>query len=59
MKNKLGGLAINRTDSDMGRPMAIPMRSRQSSNSGTSSDPKENGQLQETANPKWEHDTIL
>ncbi|KAF2473200.1 kinase-like protein [Lindgomyces ingoldianus] len=52
-----GGLSIRRTDSDMGRPMAIPMRSRQSSNSGTSSDPKEN--LKEVTNPKWEHDTIF
>ncbi|ORY14807.1 kinase-like domain-containing protein [Clohesyomyces aquaticus] len=52
-----GGLAIRRTDSDMGRPMAIPMKSRQSSNSGTSSDPREN--LREVVNPKWEHDTIF
>ncbi|KAF2191019.1 Pkinase-domain-containing protein [Zopfia rhizophila CBS 207.26] len=54
-----GRLAIRRTDSDMGRPMAIPMRSRQSSNSGTSSDPKENGLLKEVTNPKWEHEAIF
>lgn len=54
-----GGLSIRRTDSDMGRPMAIPMRSRQSSNSGVSSDPRENGTFKEVTNPKWEHDAIL
>ena len=58
-KRKSGRLAIRRTDSDMGKPMAIPMRSRQSSNSGTSSDPRENGTLKEVTNPKWEHDAIL
>ncbi|KAF2788475.1 kinase-like protein [Melanomma pulvis-pyrius CBS 109.77] len=56
---KPGGLAIRRTDSDMGKPMAIPMRSRQSSNSGTSSDPRENGTFKEVTNPKWEHDAIF
>ncbi|KAF2733094.1 kinase-like protein [Polyplosphaeria fusca] len=62
-KEQLGrnasGLAIRRTDSDMGKPMAIPMRSRQSSNSGTSSDPKENGTFKEVTDPKWEHDAIF
>ena len=53
------GFTIRRSDSDMGRPMAIPMRSRQSSNNGTSSDPKENGQMKEVTNPKWEHEAIL
>jgi protein-serine/threonine kinase len=54
-----GGMAIRRTDSDMGRPMAIPMRSRQSSNNGTSSDPRENNTFKEVTNPRWEHDAIL
>lgn len=54
-----GGLAIRRTDSDTGRPMAIPMRSRQSSNNGTSSDPRENGIFKEVTDPKWEHEAIL
>ncbi|KAF2262603.1 Pkinase-domain-containing protein [Lojkania enalia] len=53
-------MAIRRADSEkMGRPMAIPMRSRQSSNSGTSSDPRENGTFKEVTNPKWEHDAIF
>jgi protein-serine/threonine kinase len=54
-----GGLVMRRQDSQMGTPMAIPMRSRQSSNSGTSSDPRENGTFKEVTNPKWEHDAIL
>lgn len=59
LNRNTSGLAIRRTDSDMGKPMAIPMRSRQSSNSGTSSDPRENGTFKEVTNPKWEHDAIL
>lgn len=59
LSRNAAGLAMKRTESDMGRPMAIPMRSRQSSNSGTSSDPRENGSLKEVTNPKWEHDAIL
>jgi protein-serine/threonine kinase len=58
-KGKPGPLAMKRTESEMGRPMAIPMKSRQSSNSGTSSDPRENATLKETTNPKWEHEAVL
>jgi serine/threonine protein kinase SCH9 len=50
-------MAIRRSDSDMGRPMAIPMRSRQSSNTGHSSDPKDHGK--QVTNPKWDHEAIL
>ncbi|KAH7138984.1 kinase-like domain-containing protein [Dendryphion nanum] len=53
------GLAIRRTDSDMNKPMAIPMRSRQSSNNGISSDPRENGTFKEVTNPTWEHEAIF
>ncbi|KAF2867558.1 kinase-like domain-containing protein [Massariosphaeria phaeospora] len=56
---KPAGLSIRRTDSDRGLPMAIPMRSRQSSNSGVSSDPRESGMLKEVTHPKWEHDAIF
>tara|TARA_R110002003_G_scaffold44_5_gene3213 strand:+ start:3874 stop:4743 length:870 start_codon:yes stop_codon:yes gene_type:complete len=52
-------MQMKRTESEMGRPMAIPMRSRQSSNSGHSSDPRENGTFEEVTNPKWEHEAIL
>ncbi|KAF2678376.1 Pkinase-domain-containing protein [Lentithecium fluviatile CBS 122367] len=58
-KRAAAGLAIQRTDSDMGKPMAIPMRSRQSSNNGTSSDPREDGTFKEVTDPKWEHDAIF
>lgn len=52
-----GALPMQRTTSDYGRPMAIPMRSRQSSNSGHSSDPKENDDY--VTDPQWDHDAIL
>lgn len=58
-KRAAAGLSIRRTESDMGKPMAIPMRSRQSSNNGTSSDPREDGTFKEVTDPKWEHDAIL
>jgi serine/threonine protein kinase len=49
---------MKRTESEIGRPMAIPMKSRQSSNSGHSSDPRE-GSMEEVVNPQWEHEAIL
>jgi serine/threonine protein kinase SCH9 len=58
-KRNAAGLHIRRSDSEAGRPMAIPMRSRQSSNNGTSSDPREDGTFSEVTDPKWEHDAIL
>ncbi|KAJ4305226.1 Serine/threonine-protein kinase [Kalmusia sp. IMI 367209] len=58
-KRNAGPLSIQRTDSDTGKPMAIPMRSRQSSNNGTSSDPREDGTFKEVTNPKWEHEAIF
>lgn len=54
----LGGIAIRRTGSDMGRPMAIPMKSRQSSNTSiTDSRDLKPGNM--VTNPKWEHDAVL
>ncbi|PVI04824.1 Pkinase-domain-containing protein [Periconia macrospinosa] len=53
------GLAIRRTDSDSGKPMAIPMRSRQSSNNGVSSDPREEGVFKEVTDPEWEHEAVF
>jgi protein-serine/threonine kinase len=53
------GMSIKRTESDMRTPMAIPMRSRQSSHNGTSSDPRENGALDQVTDPRWEHDAVL
>lgn len=45
-----------RTDSDSGRPMAIPMKSRQSSSHGFDSRERN---LDEITNPKWDHEAIL
>jgi hypothetical protein len=52
-------MQMKRTESQMGTPMAIPMKSRQSSNSGHSSDPRENGTFDEVTSPTWEHEAML
>lgn len=52
-------MQMKRTESQMNHPMAIPMKSRQSSNSGHSSDPRDNGSLEEVTAPKWEHEAIF
>jgi hypothetical protein len=52
-------MQMRRTESQMHTPMAIPMKSRQSSNSGHSSDPRENGTFEEVTSPKWEHEAML
>jgi serine/threonine protein kinase SCH9 len=57
-KNRHLPIQMRRTESE-NRPMAIPMKSRQSSNSGHSSDPRENGGYEEVTNPQWEHEAIL
>jgi serine/threonine protein kinase SCH9 len=53
---RLESIPIRRTDSDMGRPMAIPMRSRQSSTNGM---PEEGVQLQKVVDPQWDHEATL
>lgn len=58
-KGRPGAMQMKRTESEMYRPMAIPMKSRQSSNSGHSSDARENGTFDEVTSPKWEHEAIL
>ena len=52
---QLSSIPIRRTDSDMGRPMAIPMRSRQSSTNGTDG---ERG-LEKVTDPHWDHEATL
>nr|UVJ46734.1 SCHA [Curvularia lunata] len=52
-------MQMKRTESQMNHPMAIPMKSRQSSNSGHSSDPRDNVSLEEVTSPKWEHEAIF
>jgi hypothetical protein len=51
---------MRRTESEMQmhKPMAIPMRSRQSSNSGHSSDAREESH-EDVTNPTWEHEAVL
>ncbi|KAK8220831.1 kinase-like domain-containing protein [Phyllosticta capitalensis] len=51
-----GSMAMMRTDSDSGRPMAIPMKSRQSSSHGFDSRERN---LDEITNPKWDHEAIF
>jgi protein-serine/threonine kinase len=57
---QMGGIPIMRTGSDSGRPMAIPMKSRQSSNTSLSDyrDFKVKGRRSFT-NPKWDTEAIL
>ena len=58
-ENSLGGLAIQRSGSDMGgRSMAIPMRSRQSSNTSLS-DQKEFRHAREVTDLQWDHESVL
>ncbi|XPS73511.1 Non-specific serine/threonine protein kinase [Ascochyta lentis] len=54
-KGRRGPMQMRRTESEMQRPMAIPMKSRQSSNSGNSSDARDDT-FEETTNPTWEHE---
>ncbi|PBP22542.1 cAMP-dependent protein kinase catalytic subunit [Diplocarpon rosae] len=56
----LGGIPITRSGSDSGRPMAIPMKSRQSSSTSTSEyrDFKSKGRKSMT-NPKWDTEAIF
>ena len=56
----MGGIPIMRTGSDSGRPMAIPMKSRQSSNTSLSDyrDFKVKGRRSFT-NPKWDTEAVL
>ena len=54
-----GGVAINRSASNMGRSMAIPMKSRQSSTTSLTDQKKfKNGNTQVMA-PRWDHETML
>ncbi|TVY55764.1 Serine/threonine-protein kinase SCH9 [Lachnellula cervina] len=56
----MGGIPIMRSGSDSGRPMAIPMKSRQSSNTSLSEyrDFKSKGRRSFT-NPKWDTEAVF
>lgn len=51
----LSAVPIRRTDSDMGRPMAVPMRSRQSSTNGQEGDRG----MDKVTDPQWDHEATL
>ena len=54
----VGGVLIRRSGSDMGRPVAIPMKSRQSSTT-SSSDPRDLKVVRQVTNPRWDHEAVL
>ncbi|KAL8969791.1 MAG: hypothetical protein Q9197_004155 [Variospora fuerteventurae] len=53
-----GGVPINRSSSDIGRSMAIPMKSRQSSTTSLS-DQKNFKAGKQVTNPKWDHEAMF
>lgn len=59
----IGGIPIQRSGSDSGRPMAIPMRSRQSSNTSITDyntfRNNRNGRNASFTNPKWDAEAVL
>lgn len=57
----MGGVPIQRQASDSGRPMAIPMRSRQSSNTsiGEFNSFRNRNQRRSFTNPKWDAEAVL
>ncbi|KAL8924032.1 MAG: hypothetical protein Q9208_004316 [Pyrenodesmia sp. 3 TL-2023] len=54
----LGGVPINRSGSDIGRSMAIPMKSRQSSTTSLS-DQKNFKVGRQVTDPKWDHEAMF
>jgi serine/threonine protein kinase SCH9 len=54
---KLASVPIRRTDSDSGKPMAIPMKSRQSSSNGMSDN--EGRPLEKVTKFRWNHEAVL
>ena len=57
-KEQLSSVPIRRTDSDMGKPMSIPMKSRQSSNNGNADD-HDQQQSATVTDPQWAHEAML
>lgn len=57
----MGGVPIQRQPSDSGRPMAIPMRSRQSSNTSTGefNSFRNRTHRRSFTNPKWDAEAVL
>jgi hypothetical protein len=59
VKNTTGGIPIMRTTSDNGRPMAIPMERRQSSNTGIDYRDSRNKMVKSITDPKWDMEAAL
>ena len=57
-EDPLGSVPIKRSGSDMGRAMAIPMKSRQSSTTSLS-DQKSFKNGRQVTSPKWDHEATL
>lgn len=57
-EDSLGSVPVKRSGSDMGRAMAIPMKSRQSSTTSLS-DQKNFKNGRQVTSPKWDHEAIL
>lgn len=57
-EDALGGMPIKKSVSDLGRSIAIPMKSRQSSTTSLS-DQKTFKSGRQVTNPKWEHQATL
>ncbi|KAI9050854.1 hypothetical protein LZ554_004973 [Drepanopeziza brunnea f. sp. 'monogermtubi'] len=55
----MGGIPISRTGSDSGRPMAIPMKSRQSSNTSTTEYHDFKSKVRSMTNPKWDTEAVF
>ena len=54
----LGGVPISRSGSDSGRPMTIPMRSRQSSSTSIGERTAFRNRPQSMSNPKWDAEAV-
>ena len=57
-KESEGGVPIKRAGNDMGRSIAIPMKSRQSSNT-SNSEPKNLKSGRTVTDAKWDHEAVL
>ena len=58
-EDSLGGVPVKRSASDMGRSMAIPMKSRQSSTTSLSDQKKFKNGNSLVTDARWDHETML
>jgi protein-serine/threonine kinase len=57
-EQSMGGVPIQRSGSDMGRSIAVPMKSRQSSTTSLS-DQKDFKNGRQVTDPRWDHVAVL